>query len=527
MSRIKKSDIWQFLRFCVVGSLNAIIDFAVLDLFLWMYPTTSTEKILFYNSLAVLLASTNSFFCNKYWTFQQRQSITLSEVLRFIMVAGATAGMNDTLLLLLSKVFPDVMSSTLIGANAIKLAAIIGTMSISFFGMRLLVFFKRGRVGNIEHTMLTTSLVTAAVHISELPTVRVKAQRAMKTLIIIPTYNEYENLSLLLHGIFTHAPDTDVLIVDDNSPDGTGELADKTATSNARVHVLHRPGKLGLGTAYIAGFKYAIQHGYDAAFEMDADFSHDPRYLPNFLKAIEQADLVIGSRYITGGSTPNWSLLRRLISGSGNVFARLLLQIPVHDCTGGFRCYRCKVLQSISLDDIQSRGYAFQIELTYRVLKQNFKIAEIPITFIDRRLGTSKMSRKIVIEAFLYVLRAYFSKQNFTSRANAATRSSFMQETNSRSRENLISQSIVPVTYASTNISTVPKTPLSTLSIPTTPILDEYSPEVISALAQTHEQIFLTLSEVQLKSSRDIRCVNYTVKMTFVHKEVIGNPTFF
>ena len=411
--QIKKTDVLQFSRFGVVGSLNAIIDFAVLNLLLRVYPTSNTEKILFYNSLAVLLASTNSFFCNKYWTFQQRQSITLSEVLRFIMVAGATAGMNDALLLLLSKVFPNVMSSTLIGANAIKLAAIIGTMSVSFFGMRLLVFFQRGRAGNVSQTMLTTSLVTTSVHISELPTVRVKVQRVMKTLIIIPTYNEYENLSLLLHGIFSHAPDTDVLIVDDNSPDGTGKLADETAADNAQVHVLHRPSKLGLGTAYIAGFKYAIERKYDAAFEMDADFSHDPRYLPDFLKAIENADLVIGSRYIRGGSTPNWSASRRFISGTGNIFARFILGIAVHDCTGGFRCYRTKVLQSIDLDVVKSRGYAFQVELTHRVQKQGFKIVETPIVFMDRRLGTSKMSSKIVVEAFVYVLRTRFSKQQY------------------------------------------------------------------------------------------------------------------
>jgi dolichol-phosphate mannosyltransferase len=235
----------------------------------------------------------------------------------------------------------------------------------------------------------------------------------MKTLIIIPTYNEVENLPLLLEEIFSYAPIADVLIVDDNSPDGTGELAEEIRKQNPQVYVLHRPGKLGLGTAYIAGFKYAIQHGYDAVFEMDADFSHDPRYLPDFLKAIEDADLVIGSRYIPGGSTPNWSMIRRLISGSGNTFARFLLGIPVHDCTGGFRCYRSQVLQSINLDAVQSRGYAFQVELAYRVLQQGFKIVETPIRFMDRRLGASKMSRKIVIEAFTYVVRTRFSKQAF------------------------------------------------------------------------------------------------------------------
>jgi dolichol-phosphate mannosyltransferase len=227
----------------------------------------------------------------------------------------------------------------------------------------------------------------------------------MKTLLIIPTYNEVENLPPLLNEILKYAPETDILIVDDNSPDGTGELADKISEENASVHVLHRVGKLGLGTAYIAGFKYAIAHDYDAAFEMDADFSHDPRYLPDFLRAIEDADLVIGSRYIRGGGTPSWSLIRRFISGGGNIFARFMLGIPVHDCTAGYRCYRRQVLETIDLDTIQSQGYAFQIEMVYRTRKHGFKIVETPIIFKDRRVGKSKMSRKIVIEGFTYVIR--------------------------------------------------------------------------------------------------------------------------
>jgi dolichol-phosphate mannosyltransferase len=237
----------------------------------------------------------------------------------------------------------------------------------------------------------------------------------MKTLIIIPTYNEYENLPSLLGSIFSYAPQTDILVVDDNSPDGTGKLADQLHEDDARVHVIHRAGKMGLGTAYVAGFKYAISNGYDAAFEMDADFSHDPKYLPDFLQAIEHADLVIGSRYIPGGATPNWSLTRRFISGCGNVFARFMLNIPVHDCTAGYRCYRRKVLESIDLDSIQSQGYAFQVELAYRVMRQGFTIVETPIVFMDRRVGKSKMSRKIVAEAFLYVLHARFGKQTPSS----------------------------------------------------------------------------------------------------------------
>jgi dolichol-phosphate mannosyltransferase len=230
----------------------------------------------------------------------------------------------------------------------------------------------------------------------------------MKTLIIIPTYNELENLRPLIEEIFKYVPQTDILIVDDNSPDGTGKLADELSAEHPPVHVLHRAGKLGLGTAYIAGFKYAIEHEYDAAFEMDADFSHDPRYLPNFLTAIEDADLVIGSRYVEGGGTPNWSLLRRFISGGGNTYARFMLGLPIHDCTAGYRCYRRQVLEAIDLDTIQSQGYAFQIELVYRVLKRGFKIVETPIVFQDRRVGKSKMSRKIFLEGFVFVFRTRF-----------------------------------------------------------------------------------------------------------------------
>ncbi|EFH90079.1 polyprenol monophosphomannose synthase [Ktedonobacter racemifer] len=246
----------------------------------------------------------------------------------------------------------------------------------------------------------------------------------MKTLIIIPTYNEYENLRPLLESIFSFAPQTHILVVDDNSPDNTGKLADEISANDPRVHVLHRAGKLGLGTAYIAGFRYAIEHAYDAAFEMDADFSHDPKYLPNFLKEIENADLVIGSRYIPGGSTPNWSITRRLISGCGNIFARFMLGIPVQDCTAGYRCYRRRVLETINLDTIESQGYAFQVELAYRVMKHGFKIVETPITFMDRRVGSSKMSKNIVFEAFTFVIRTRFGKQQHTPVIKSAVQES-------------------------------------------------------------------------------------------------------
>ncbi len=336
--KLTSSDIWQFLRFCIVGTSNAVIDFGVLNLLLWLYPTKDTWTTLGYNSIAVLLASNNSFFWNKYWTFQKRSPITFQETYRFIVIAGGTTLMNDTLMLLLGKIFPGIMSSSLLGANALKLGAIIGTMSISFFGMRLWVFFQhrladetRSFAGYETENLPALKFVydndtviagalkpvhtvdTAVQHTSsklkssvvvDTPISKSERNSPMRTLIIIPTYNESENLSLLLRQIFSYAPVTDVLVVDDNSPDGTGKLAEKIREQNSQVYVLHRPGKLGLGTAYIAGFKYAIQHGYDATFEMDADFSHDPRFLPDFLQAIGGADLVIGSRYIPGEALP-------------------------------------------------------------------------------------------------------------------------------------------------------------------------------------------------------------------------------
>src|SRR5262249_22802405 len=199
------------------------------------------------------------------------------------------------------------------------------------------------------------------------------AERPVRSLIIIPTYNERENIAGLVEDILHAVPATDVLVIDDNSPDGTGQLVDELCTRLSQLHVLHRPGKLGLGTAYVLGFQYAIDQGYDLVFEMDADYSHDPRYLPSFFAMAEQADLVIGSRYIPGGGTPNWSPLRKFISSGGNIFARFLLRIPVHDCTSGFRCYRTAALRTLDLSLIRTQGYAFQVEMAYIFWKRGYR----------------------------------------------------------------------------------------------------------------------------------------------------------
>jgi dolichol-phosphate mannosyltransferase len=230
-------------------------------------------------------------------------------------------------------------------------------------------------------------------------------ENVVKSLIAIPTYSERENIVGLIEDIQRVVPTTDILVIDDNSPDGTGEVVDELSARLPQVKALHRPTKLGLGTAYVRGFQYAIENGYELVFEMDADFSHDPRYLPDILNAAQNADLVIGSRYVPGGGTANWSALRKFVSGGGNAFARTVLGIPIHDCTGGFRCYRTAALRTVDLSLIRAQGYAFQVEMAYIFWKRGYQVREVPIIFEDRRVGKSKMSRKIFVEAFLWVMR--------------------------------------------------------------------------------------------------------------------------
>jgi dolichol-phosphate mannosyltransferase len=224
-------------------------------------------------------------------------------------------------------------------------------------------------------------------------------------LIVIPTYNEAENLEAMIREIGELSLVFDVLIVDDHSPDGTGEIADRLAQARPNVHVMHRAGKLGLGTAYIAGFRWALARDYAYVMEMDCDFSHHPRYLPTFMEQIADADLVIGSRYVPGGDTPDWGLYRRLMSTGGNLFARTLLGLSTHDCTGGYRCYRRAIVEQVPWDEIGLQGYGFQIGAVYHIERMGGRIAEFPIVFDDRQLGNSKMSKDIVIEAMKFVVR--------------------------------------------------------------------------------------------------------------------------
>ena len=235
----------------------------------------------------------------------------------------------------------------------------------------------------------------------------------MKGVVVVPTYNERENIEELIGKTLSTSPDIDIVIVDDNSPDGTGEIAEKIAKENPRVKVLHRPGKMGLGSAYVEGFKWALEKGYDFIMEMDADFSHNPEDIPRFIEKIKEYDLVIGSRYTDGVSVVNWPISRLLLSYFANIYARTVTGVPIMDLTGGFKCFRREVLESINLDTIMSDGYAFQIEMNYRAYKKGFRITEIPIIFIERRAGSSKMSKKIVWEAFWLVWKLRFGRKKF------------------------------------------------------------------------------------------------------------------
>jgi dolichol-phosphate mannosyltransferase len=222
-----------------------------------------------------------------------------------------------------------------------------------------------------------------------------------RAVVCLPTYNERENLERMVRALGGVLPDGgSVLVIDDGSPDGTGEIADRLAAELPWVDVLHRPRKEGLGRAYVDGFRHVLARGAELVLEIDCDFSHDPADVPRLIAAVEEgADLALGSRYVPGGSIPDWGAVRRAISAAGNVYARVLLSSPIHDLTGGFKCYRREVLERIDLAAVRSKGYAFQIETTYRAMRAGFRVVEVPIAFVDREHGGSKMSRAIVLEA--------------------------------------------------------------------------------------------------------------------------------
>lgn len=232
---------------------------------------------------------------------------------------------------------------------------------------------------------------------------------AERALVIIPTYNESENLPRIVPQVLAQDERLEVLVIDDNSPDGTGKLADEIAAQDSRVHVVHRAGKLGLGTAYLTGFRWALERDYEYVFEMDADHSHDPKHLTELLDAVQDADLVLGSRYLEGRVTVvNWPMTRLLLSYCANIYAKVITGHRIYDATGGFKCFRRRVLEAIDLDAVHSNGYSFQIEMSFRAWRKGFRIVEIPIVFVDRVEGTSKMSGAIVREAIWMVWRLRF-----------------------------------------------------------------------------------------------------------------------
>jgi dolichol-phosphate mannosyltransferase len=229
-----------------------------------------------------------------------------------------------------------------------------------------------------------------------------------RILVVIPTYNEAENIARLLPAVLSQAEQIEVLVVDDRSPDGTAMQVRDMMKADPRIHLLERERKMGLGSAYVAGFKYALSNGYDFVFEMDADFSHNPQEINHFLEKIADYDLVIGSRYTNGVRVLNWPIRRLMLSYSANVYTRIMTGLPLYDATGGYKCYRRAVLEAIDLDRIRSNGYAFQIEMSYKTWKKGFRIVEIPITFLDRRSGASKMSKHIVYEAIFMLWKLRF-----------------------------------------------------------------------------------------------------------------------
>ena len=225
----------------------------------------------------------------------------------------------------------------------------------------------------------------------------------MQAMVIVPTYNERENIEAIVQAVLGLPLDIHLTVVDDHSPDGTGRIASEIAEHDERMHVIHREGKLGLGSAYVAGFRHALARGAHFVLEMDADFSHDPSVIPLLLEAASDCDVAVGSRYAPGGGTRDWGLLRQLISRGGSLYAKVLLSMPIWDMTGGFNCWRRVVLETLRLDEIDSTGYAFQIEMKYRAMRRGFRLTEVPIVFQDRRVGQSKMSRAIVAEALVNV----------------------------------------------------------------------------------------------------------------------------
>jgi len=363
----------QFLRFCVVGASGYVVNVCAFAAALALSFEHLTAV-----AAGFAVAMATNFWCNRRWTFATCHRGLARQAARFFMVSVAAC-------LLAAAILELLMGSAGLSALAAQPASVMAVTPLSFLGSRNWSFEVPAEpVAPLDHSARPN------------------------TWLVVPTYNEAENLEPFVRQVLPRLAsatgDHRVLIVDDSSPDGTGEIADRLAAELESVEVLHRVEKDGLGRAYAAGFERALAEGAELVMQMDVDFSHDPKHVPSLIAAAADADLVLGSRYVTGGGVTDWGLARRLLSRGGSWYARTVLGVPVRDLTGGFKCFRRELLEDLTLSGFQSAGFGFQVEVTYRAIRSGARVREVPIRFRDRQVGTSKMSSRIVLEALWRVL---------------------------------------------------------------------------------------------------------------------------
>ncbi len=377
LDRLRSAPVPRVARFVLVGAAGLAVNTAVL----WALKSAAGLPLTAAGALAIETALWNNFLLNQAWTFgpSARRRPWPSRTLAFHLAAAPAAAGNLALLLLLTAAGLRYLPANLL---AVPLAAAAGYGLSAAWPGRPLPFSLPARL--IEPQA---------------------AEALSRKIVVIPTYNEAANIRALLAAVLAHGPDYEALVVDDASPDGTGDIVAALAQNEPRLHLVRRPRKLGLGTAYVAGFQRALDLGAGLVFQMDADLSHDPADLPRLAWAAEQADVAVGSRYVRGGSTVGWPWQRRLISAGMNVACRLLLGAPVRDVTGGFKCWRRRVLEALPLSQVRANGFAFQIEMSYLAWQSGFSQVEVPVAFVDRRAGASKMSLAIALEAAALLAR--------------------------------------------------------------------------------------------------------------------------
>jgi dolichol-phosphate mannosyltransferase len=386
--RLASGSTIQLLKFCVVGAAGYVVNTAAFALSVAL----GGQELMAATAAFVAAVSVN-FWCNRRWTFDASHGAAGSQAARFFAVSVGSFLFGAAVLELLVHV------ATLPSLPA-QAASIVAATPLNFLGNKAWSFGESGAPSPVPGAR------KAGAQASEHPATSAGHEN---TWLILPTYNEAENLEPFVRKVLprlaTATSECHVLIVDDSSPDGTGEIADRLAAELESVHVLHRAEKDGLGRAYAAGFERALAEGAELVMQMDVDFSHDPDSLPSLIAAAREADLVIGSRYVAGGEVADWGLSRRLLSRGGSWYARTILGVPVRDLTGGFKCFRRHVLERLDLAGLQTAGFGFQIEMTYRAIRLGARVREVPIRFRDRQAGASKMSSRIVVEALAQVLK--------------------------------------------------------------------------------------------------------------------------